>query len=63
MTVKLAKTLQLGDEVRYKDPDNDITSGVYLIVNLHGGITDKYSVVSLTNWQGSEIDAYVYELS
>jgi len=55
MTVE---NLHEGAEVYWNDPDNDVCSGHYKVVNI---INDD--IVLLKNEYGSELEAYVGELS
>ena len=47
-----------GDEVFYRDIDNDISTGYYIIREF---ITDE--IVLLSNDNGTELEAFVTELS
>ncbi len=51
--------LATGDEVYWTDPDADLCSGVYTVVQ----VDLKSGVVVLTNKQGSTTEAFLHEIS
>ena len=57
-------TLCVGAEVYWNDPDDDVCSGIYRIVEIHDPREEwnDDTVVVLTNDAGSEVEAYMYEL-
>ena len=50
--------IRVGDEVYWNDPDNDIGSGYFTVIEILGN-----GILRLKNSHGSELEVFEHELS